>query len=80
MDMKLSKLQESLKDKGAWHAAVYGGCKELDTTEQLNWTISHFIILTFIPCACDIFSNDLFYTHVVLGPLLPGTLILGKTN
>ena len=32
MDMKLSKLQESLKDKGAWHAAVYGGCKELGTT------------------------------------------------
>ena len=24
MDMNLSKLQEIVKDKGAWHAAVHG--------------------------------------------------------
>ena len=23
-------------DREAWHAAVHGGCKELDTTEGLN--------------------------------------------
>ena len=32
MDMRLSKFQETVKDKGASHAAVYGGCKELGTT------------------------------------------------
>ena len=36
MDMTLSKLQEMVKDREAWCTAVHGGCKELDTTEQLN--------------------------------------------
>ena len=32
-DMSLSKLQEIVKDRVAWHAAVHGGRKESDTTE-----------------------------------------------
>ena len=32
MDMNLSKLWETVKDKGAWQAAVHGAPK----TEQLN--------------------------------------------
>ena len=34
-DMNLSKLQEMVKDRGAWHAAVHR-VTELDVTNQLN--------------------------------------------
>ena len=36
IDVSLSKLQELVMDKKAWHAGSPWGCKELDTTEQLN--------------------------------------------
>ena len=37
MDMSLSKLQETVKDREAWHAACNPwGCKEMDMTERLN--------------------------------------------
>ena len=34
MDMSLSKLQETVKDRGAWCSGW--GCKELETTQGLN--------------------------------------------
>ena len=35
MDMSLSKLRQLVMDREAWSP---WGCKELDMTEQLNWT------------------------------------------
>ena len=36
MDMNLSKLQEIVKERGAWHAAVHGVTKS--QTQLSNWT------------------------------------------
>ena len=36
MDVSLSTFREIVEDREAWRAAVRGGHKESDTTEQLN--------------------------------------------
>ena len=36
MDMGLGGLQELVMDREAWHAAIHGGRKDSDMTEQVN--------------------------------------------
>ena len=73
MDVSLSKLQEVVKDKKAWHAAVYG-VAELDMTEQLNNNsrILHFLPGVFLgqrslvgcsPWGCRVRHNWVTNTH-----------------
>ena len=38
MDMSLSRLQELVMNREAWHAAAMGS-QVLDMTERLNWTV-----------------------------------------
>ena len=61
MDMSLSKLQELVMDREAWHAAI-----QRDATEQLNWTGLDWFSLYFLfsklasaicECLCAVLSR-----------------------
>ena len=52
MYMSLCKLRELVMDLEAWCVVVHGGHKELDMTEQPNWTE----YINMIPLICGIYN------------------------
>ena len=47
MDMNLSKLQEMVMDRKAWHAAIHGVARvRRDWVTELNWTDTVVLYLT----------------------------------
>ena len=47
IDMSLSKLQEIVKDREAWYAAVHGSGKELDSATPMNYNLLEWVAISF---------------------------------
>ena len=57
MDMNLGQLQETVKDRGAQHAAVYGAAKS--QTKHSDWTHN------FVSYLCNNYLLKLSLNHIL---------------
>ena len=90
MDMGLSKFWEMVKDREAWHP---WGCKESDTTEQLNSnyntpskTLLQLMLISFPPgpCSATLFCQlihpgvDFWFVHMGISHFVNNTVSTKK--
>ena len=74
VDMNMSKLQKTVKDRGAWHAAVHGVAKSW--TWLSNWTTitalqchATFYCATFWPAICIHISSPSWISLPLIRPI-----------
>ena len=65
--MNLSKLQEMVKDREAWHAASPRDHKDSDTTERLHNNISYIIVKFIFPKCSLLIQLSSFFLCYSLG-------------
>ena len=71
MDLSLNKLQEMVKDREAWRAAVHGVTKS-DRAERLN--NSNITLIAFSPCILQKWKHT--FHHILYPALLCLTALL----
>ena len=75
MDMRLSTLQEIVKDRRAWHATIHEVTKSL--TQIINWTTTTFMLSVL--CNPEMKCHSIsWYRFLVLFLLIPHQSLDGK--
>ena len=59
-------------ERGAWRATVHGGCKELDTTEQITYT--QHVSLSYTYTCLSLYMYVYIYIYIYIYVTLQNTV------